>query len=289
MQFLNTLSTTQQTTRTEYSPASASGTLALTTNANRFRNNIKIETPSINLSIPAIYGCDADDDNIFNEDSDGENIACNFLSYMDVAAYLDWAGMRPMTELEYERLCRGTEPTMLYQLAWGNNTANGNLVLAAANYSNEFIINPSLSFGNMNYLGSNIGGPLRNGIFASASGGRVRSGASFYGVMELSGNLTEPVAHIGNVKGRYTRLRYFGFGDGNLSGSGNANVFYFPGMSNYSSGGECINAAGTIIRGGSFLNNLADCSISARFLATGFTTRNSIGGGRGIGYFLTAY
>ncbi|MDI9573694.1 MAG: SUMF1/EgtB/PvdO family nonheme iron enzyme, partial [Bacteroidota bacterium] len=34
-------------------------------------------------------------------------VACNFLSWMDGAAYSDWAGLRPMTELEFEKACRG--------------------------------------------------------------------------------------------------------------------------------------------------------------------------------------
>ena len=34
---------------------------------------------------------------------------CNFISWLDGLSYADWAGLRPMTELEFEKSCRGSE------------------------------------------------------------------------------------------------------------------------------------------------------------------------------------
>lgn len=35
------------------------------------------------------------------------SVAMNYLSWPDLAAYLDWSGLRPFTELEFEKACRG--------------------------------------------------------------------------------------------------------------------------------------------------------------------------------------
>ncbi|MEI8344828.1 MAG: SUMF1/EgtB/PvdO family nonheme iron enzyme, partial [Candidatus Omnitrophota bacterium] len=37
--------------------------------------------------------------------------ACNWLSWMDLAAFADWTGLRPMTELEFEKAARGNNWT----------------------------------------------------------------------------------------------------------------------------------------------------------------------------------
>ena len=45
--------------------------------------------------------------------------ACSMLSWVDVAAYADWAALRPITELEFEKACRGTAPPVPGEYAWG--------------------------------------------------------------------------------------------------------------------------------------------------------------------------
>ena len=52
-------------------------------------------------------------------------VACNYLSWMDGAAYSDWAGLRPLTELEYEKACRGTLTAVANEYAWGTATIAG--------------------------------------------------------------------------------------------------------------------------------------------------------------------
>ena len=49
--------------------------------------------------------------------------ACNFLSWGDGIAYADWAGLRPLTELEFEKACRGAGNPVSNEYAWGNATA----------------------------------------------------------------------------------------------------------------------------------------------------------------------
>ena len=54
-----------------------------------------------------------------NYSSSLEDVACNYLTWMDGCAYADWAGLRPMTELEYEKACRGTSSPVAGEYAWG--------------------------------------------------------------------------------------------------------------------------------------------------------------------------
>ena len=70
------------------------------------RNGIVIETSSIAPDEPAVFACNASADKVFNDPTDGQDRACNFLNWNDLAAYLQWAALRPMTELEFEKICR---------------------------------------------------------------------------------------------------------------------------------------------------------------------------------------
>ena len=46
---------------------------------------------------------------------------CNHLCWADAVAFAAWAGLRPMTELEYEKACRGPGYAHHGELAWGQN------------------------------------------------------------------------------------------------------------------------------------------------------------------------
>ncbi len=117
--FLNTLNYFQQVTRTTNDPGSISGIGALVS-GNLGRNGIDIQTPGV--FIPAVYACNIDGDTNFGESNDGKDIACNYLSWGDLSAYLDWSGLRPMTELEFEKACRGTMVPVADEYAWGTNS-----------------------------------------------------------------------------------------------------------------------------------------------------------------------
>jgi hypothetical protein len=291
--FLNTLYSSQQAARTANAPTSPIGTGALTTSSN-YRNYVEISIPSTSPAVAAVYGCDASGNNVYDEPNDGEFVACNYLSWLDISAWLDWSGLMPMTEIQFERICRGhtsslaSNPSILGEYAWGGSTINTVPGTIANPFTaTEIISNSSAIVGNANnnQLGTN--GPLRNGIFATATSNRITSGASFFGVMDMSGNLSEATVTFGNLAGRtFCKLDYF-FGDGQVGISGNASVNYWPGTSSANNlesvaNVDCFYNTGTKNRGGDFLgaNNLLQ--VSDRSDGPVPLTRTPNQGGRGV-------
>ena len=193
-------------------------------------------------------------------------VACNFLSWMDGAAYSDWAGLRPMTELEFEKACRGLETPVANEYAWGTATvASEEYTLGNPSANNEGIAsNYSITAGNASYdiTDGSINGPLRVGIFAANTNntGRITAGASYYGIMELSGNLWERAVTVGNATGRdFTGLH----GNGALSTNGHANETAWPGLTS----GEVTGATGSGFRGGYWSGNATSLRVSDRLYA----------------------
>ena len=209
-------------------------------------------------------------------------VACNFLSWMDGAAYSDWAGLRPMTELEFEKACRGLETPVANEYAWGTATVAGNAyTLENDNATNEGIAsNYSTSTGNASYdiTDGSIDGPLRVGIFAANADnqGRITAGASYYGIMELSGNLWERAVTVGNATGRdFTGLH----GNGALSTNGHANETAWPGLTS----GEVTGATGSGFRGGNWYYYATLMRVSDRVNAAfTYTNRNFSFGFRAV-------
>ncbi|MFB3098500.1 MAG: formylglycine-generating enzyme family protein [Acidimicrobiia bacterium] len=164
--------------------------------------------------------------------------ACNFLSWADGAAYADWAGLRPMTELEYEKASRGTRPPVADEFAWGTTNLHASAyTITNDGQPNATISNPGSGTGNASYdvTDGSLDGPLRVGIFAAsfAPPSRQEAGASFYGVMEMSGNLHERPVTIGNATGRaYTGTH----GDGVLTAGGDADASMWPGTDEVGAG-----------------------------------------------------
>lgn len=280
--FLNTLTYTQQTSRAA-SVTGVAGTAAL---SNSDRNGIDIQTPGVAASFtPAVYACNLDGDGNYNETDDGEWIACNWLSWMDGCAYVDWAGLRPMTELEYEKACRGDQAPVANEYAWGTSTvAAAAYTLSNAGAADEGIAtNYSTTNGNASYSTTDggINGPLRGGIFAAngSNGGRITAGASYYGIMEMSGNLWERPVTIGHATGRaFTGLN----GNGRLSANGHANQSLWPGISS----NEVTGATGSGFRGGVWTHAAPRPRVSDRYHAAyARTLRNGLNGFRGVRVF----
>jgi formylglycine-generating enzyme required for sulfatase activity len=129
----------------------------------------------------------------------------NFISWDDGCAFSDWAGLRPLTELEYEKACRGNKQPHPADFPWGSSSRDkvsryyneeGNLVLEKG------LDEKDLSDSNLEFFG-----------------------ASWYWVMDLSGSVWERVVTIGSEKGRSFKGTH---GDGRLGDDGNASNEDWP-------------------------------------------------------------
>ena len=166
--------------------------------------------------------------------------ASGFNSIRDMMAYFDWSGLRPMTELEFEKAARGPDFSVPGEYAWGNaSVTNTRYALVNEGLEEEQVDYATLSVnsgsGNATYLDTHPSnrvdkGPLRVGIYAGTAApagvsDRVTAGAGYYGNMELSGNQWEGVVSVGNPAGRaFTNVH----GDGNLDASGLPDVPTWP-------------------------------------------------------------
>jgi formylglycine-generating enzyme required for sulfatase activity len=276
--FLNTLSRAQQASRV--GTAVASGTTSVTnryvmsnSSTLQFRNGIRCDA-TINGTATITFYCDLNGNGTGGEVADGQWIACNYLTFMDVAAYLDWSGLRPMTELEFEKACRGTLAAVTDEYAWGNTGITG-----AANITNGGSTNETSTTAGANAVynfNSNVQGPMRAGVFATGSSTRAQSGAGYYGMMELSGNLWERPVTVGNATGRGFKAVH---GNGTLSANGRANETAWPGLA----GGEVTGATGAGFRGGDWGTNAVYLRVSDRVIAALTDSNRYYGvGGRGV-------
>lgn len=220
--------------------------------------------------------------------SDREDRAQNFLSWYDFTAYLDWAALRPITEMEYEKICRGPLPEVRGEYAWGTtNIAFGTTLSITPENGTEIFsapANANCTGGNVTYTGGDGGqGPVRVGIHAKpGSPTREASGAAYYGVMDMSGNVWEMVVMVSAPDGTVGAPAYTGtWGDGVLDwATGQANQTDWP----------LGNPAGFGLRGGSWGNTAPSFRVSHRACSypghTCVSTRNpssrlSNVGGRG--------
>ena len=237
--FLNTLSYAGQRQRTERQgkdgkdlkgPEAPVGTLVMKpfgsqgTQSGQYRNGIKIAVSGaaevyeplviqrgsfvasgnvIKPGKPAVY------------ETDAPHVACNFITHIDGMAYAAWAGLRPMTELEYEKACRGPLRPVPDEYAWGTDriagmeSTSGHYALQNAGQPDETVAwngegGPDATHGNAPSAGTNekLGGPLRVGIFATPTSDRVRAGASYWGILDLTGNVFERPVAVGHAAGR---------------------------------------------------------------------------------------
>ena len=131
--------------------------------------------------------------------------ACNYLSWLDGFAYAVWAGLRPMTELEYEKACRGPRQPIPCERAWGTTEGTKATGLLDAGL-------PTERFTQGNHA-SPFEGMRRVGIFATATSDRVASGGSYWGIMELGGNVAEYTVTPATAAGRAFRGTH---GDGSV-------------------------------------------------------------------------
>lgn len=107
----------------------------------------------------------------------------NFLGWADIMAYLDWAALRPVTEMELEKAMRGpVYPKVDGAYAWGSR--DHYQLQRGYRTDGSFVF-----FGNTNekdLTHENL----------------PKFGASYYWVMDLTGGLLEPVIPASTVSGR---------------------------------------------------------------------------------------
>jgi formylglycine-generating enzyme required for sulfatase activity len=174
----------------------------------------------------------------------------NFMSWSNIAAIGDWTGLRPITELEYEKAARGPGEALVNELAWGvtmEDAANIGRVETfdgadGSGYEKKVpqkgVVNACFGGGIAPFdVGKkekpdNPGfeGPVSGEIFENSIQGnvseRINSGASYYGVRNLSGNVWERCVTIGHQLGRIYDAKH---GDGELDADGFCNVPNWPG------------------------------------------------------------
>lgn len=207
-----------------------------------------------------------------NQAHDGAWHAMGQLSWMDLAAFLDWAALRPMTETEFEKVARGPLHPSPNELAHGSKQV----------FSPQKLINPLQVTEQTDSLCNVVccNPPFVMGMTRVGStqnrGPRMHNGASFYGAYDLSGNAWERVVSLSHLQGRTFTGAH---GDGLLSVQGHANTPFWPGLVQ----GQVTGANGSAFRGGSWYVGTPFLRISDRVYGhAACIERFSVRGGRGV-------
>ena len=266
--FLNTLNRTQQASRvrSDISGTSVTNQFVMVNNTFHLGNGIWTYNFIPPAPGPVLFSCNYSNNAIPGEPGDGQTMVCGFLLLGDFSAYLDWAALRPMTELEFEKSGRGPLPPVQGEYAWGNNFIRHRTQIYNIGFPNA----TADTLTNVNVY--NSPGTMRAGMFAHSGTDRTFSGAGFYGAMELTGNIWEKVITLGNPSGRsYTGTH----GNGLLDASGNANANSWPDPSNGLGAGH---------RGGGNTEFFTHPTfiLSNRVLAASENIEAYVSGGRGV-------
>ena len=269
------------------------------------RMNIRIRQQARG-NTPAVFGVNASQEDVgptatppggWDFETQGGNLPMFGLAWTDVMAYLDWAGLRPLTELEYEKAARGTGQVVQGEFAWGTNTWLANQSFDNRNRPDEVSGTPNANVALVSVTNASAtahdGGtfarwPIRVGAFARETTTRIEAGASFWGVLNLSDNVAEQFIRFDDAPGQAFRGTH---GDGNLTGEGLADVPDWPGVIASTTRNPATTgilndawAAGTIFRGmGSQHNNhnIWMVWVSDRTFTNNNNWRNPWAGARG--------
>ncbi|MDE6879658.1 MAG: SUMF1/EgtB/PvdO family nonheme iron enzyme [Odoribacter sp.] len=157
---------------------------------------------------PYIFDNNLNENTVYGEDGDGQCIACNYISLNDALSYACWAGLRPMSELEYERACRAPFPQepLVGEYPWNSNSGLSRVTsITAGGRVAEIAGNTSCNVNSGSGLTGSNQGPVRCGLFARTTSTQVTAGATYWGVMEMGGNVQEIVANVANSSLQRTR------------------------------------------------------------------------------------
>jgi formylglycine-generating enzyme required for sulfatase activity len=268
--FLNSLTRTQQAARigTNISGTSITNRYVMSNSSTAsFRNGVRCDA-TIPATAPVTFYCDLNGNGIANEAADGQNIATNFISGTDYLTYLDWACLRLMTELEFEKACRGTASPVVNEYSWGTASATVSTAITGSGTASEATTpsNANLHANNVLQLG-----PIRVGSYATSTSTRTQAGATLYGILDMSGNMWERTVNMAHNQGRsYTAIH----GNGEITAAGVCDVSLWPTVTN----------PVLAFRGGSWVSLAIPLSmVSDRSNATlTGNVRNSSYGGRGV-------
>lgn len=114
--------------------------------------------------------------------ADSPSRTANYLSWDDSMCLADWAGLRPMTEFEFTKACRGSNKPLASEYPWG--TSSKHLVKRMITREGDLVLMDGYD---EKYLNDT---------------NRENYGASFFWVMDLAGSMWERVITIGDEKGR---------------------------------------------------------------------------------------
>jgi hypothetical protein len=146
------------------------------------------------------------------------NKACGNSTPARLLSYADWSGIRPISFLEFNKASYGPEQPIFTNLIWDANFGlKGYPAWRASSFPNG------------------LTGIVRDaGASSSSTSTRETSGSSYYGVMELTGNLREPVI----------KLHGFDFstsnGNGFLSAEGKSDISTWLSNDNLSYVDQCL-------------------------------------------------
>jgi len=215
--------------------------------------------------------------------SSAPNRACNFLTWADVCAYNDWCGLAPMSEFEFEKICRGPNAAVANEKAWGTSlSTDGSSVIndALGNEGVSDVVTPGSGLVNATIVNGLPSGPVRCGFAAKAATTRLEAGATFYGVMEMSGNVYE---FLMAVSGAGTNFVGTAHGDGNLQFTPNEGLSDVTGWINQTATANSGPGAAASYRGGAYDNAAALLNTSDRtYCNNNYGGRTAATGGRGV-------
>ena len=249
--FLNTLSYEQQLHKQQdmnwntTPPTSAAGTSFMSSWGYR----IEIKTPAISTTslTPAVYACDANDNGVYDEDCDGLGFSVA-LRQEHWLTYLEWAALRPMTEFEYEKACRGPLTPVSGEYAWGT-TDIAQFQYTNANYGCSTDIQTYFALGLCNWQ---TGRMYRVGSAATANTDRVHAGATYYGIADMTGGTYERcVGGWGYDYSTFTTAN----GDGNINADGTCGNTIWNSMQYHNRGGSAQNGNGSQISSRNYSND----------------------------------
>lgn len=123
----------------------------------------------------------------------------NFVSWDDGCAFADWAGLRPMTELEFTKAARGPGKPTPRDYPWGTDTSDE--LARVVDAHGDLVSSEEADESTLDHHS------------------RARLGASYWWVMDLAGSLWERCVTVGHPVGRAFEGTH---GDGRLSAAGYA-------------------------------------------------------------------